>query len=371
MKFGLMVVLSRLLLCGFQGDTDAAKQRDIDRDLRIAERFAPVFYQALGPSPRFDYITRFDFDGDWRGDNNWANAADTRFPLTASVYYAVIETRTHYFVHYAVFHPRDYKGGQHGTLLSELLRVGVLLGGDYDPTGRAAEAVLAHENDLEGVLVVATKDGADVSTARPMIVETLAHNSFLRYVPSGSSLTGSPVKSEMSQPILFIESMGHGIQAWRDDSAQRRMARNGFLVYRYTGTADTPDRRSGQNVGYDLVPLLTSLWPRAQGGVNETYGEAHDYGALEVRVVERCTEVQRAAKVGLAGSAFRGFVGAAHMARPPWGWFDGFARERPLGEWFLQPAETIQRRWEPGESFSTTYTYHPFIGVNRGDRCTE
>ena len=82
-----------------------------DVDYQIAARFAPVFHQALGSSPRFDYITRFDFDGDWRGDNNWANAADTQYPLTATVYFNVSESPTHYFIHYAAFHPRDYKGG--------------------------------------------------------------------------------------------------------------------------------------------------------------------------------------------------------------------------------------------------------------------
>ncbi|MEO2195586.1 MAG: M48 family metallopeptidase, partial [bacterium] len=83
----------------------------VDRDHDIAVRLAPTFYQALGPDPRFDYITAFDFDGDWRGDNNWVNAADEQRRLPAWVYYAVSETRTHYFVIYAAFHPRDYKGG--------------------------------------------------------------------------------------------------------------------------------------------------------------------------------------------------------------------------------------------------------------------
>ena len=65
------------------------------------------------------------------------------------------------------------------------------------------------------------------------------------------------------------------------------------------------------------------------------------------------------------GSALNGVVGAANMSRPPWGWFDGQDRARPLGEWFLQPAEIIRRRWKLPESFSTTYTYHPFLGQFR------
>ncbi|MDE0828382.1 MAG: M48 family metalloprotease [Vicinamibacterales bacterium] len=155
-------------------------------DHEIAGRFAPTFHQALGPESRFDYITAFDFDGDWRGDNNWVNAADERRSLAASVYYAVSETRTHYFVVYAAFHPRDYKGGnERGALLSEVLRVG-----DFDPTGLSQDAVLAHENDMEGVLVVARKAGPEPRFAEVVRVETLAHNAFLKYTPSGVQPSG-------------------------------------------------------------------------------------------------------------------------------------------------------------------------------------
>lgn len=87
-----------------------AQSPGFDADLALAARYAPVFYQGLGQTPRFDYITNFDFDGDWRGDNNWQNADDPRFPLAAWVYFSVCETATHYFIHYAVFHPRDWKG---------------------------------------------------------------------------------------------------------------------------------------------------------------------------------------------------------------------------------------------------------------------
>ena len=123
----------------------------VARDREIAAAFAPVFYQALGDDSRADLITNFNFDGDWRGDNNWAHASDKRFKLLAYVYYAVSETPTHFFIHYAVFHPRDYKGGTGaGPLLSGAIREGVQKGGRYDPTGLSSEAVLAHENDMEG-----------------------------------------------------------------------------------------------------------------------------------------------------------------------------------------------------------------------------
>src|ERR1700704_2889032 len=126
---------------------------DSDHGREVAARFAPVFYQALGDKPRSDYITNFDFDGDWVGDNNWEHLDDKEFPLRAYIYYSVSETRTHYFIHYAVFHPRDYKGGERkGLILSEIIREGTKHATDHDPTGLMAEAGVAHENDMEGVL---------------------------------------------------------------------------------------------------------------------------------------------------------------------------------------------------------------------------
>jgi Zn-dependent protease with chaperone function len=337
--------------------------RNLARDREIAARFAPIFHQALGSVPRFDYITNFDFDGDWRGDNNWENAGDRRFSLKAYVYYAVFETRTHFFVHYAAFHPRDYKGGEkRGALLSEAMRIGVGLGGQYDPTGRSGEAVMAHENDLEGALVVAQKDSEDPAKARLILVETLAHNNYLKYTPPGSPLSGEPVQVDGVRPRLFVESKGHGIEAWRDEPYQNKQAEKGFLVYTFTGTAEDPEAASKGSVGYDLLPTFETFWTRARSGKNETCGEEHDYGILTARFADGAEDVEHHIRLGVMGSALHGVVGAANMSRPPWGWFDGQDRARPLGEWFLQPAETICRRWKLTESFSTTYTYHPFAG---------
>jgi hypothetical protein len=348
-------------------EPDAAlRSRNLARDREIAARFAPIFQQALGPAPRFDYITNFDFDGDWRGDNNWKNAEDARFPLKAHVYFAVFETRTHFYIHYAAFHPRDYKGGEkRGATLSELMRVGVQLGGQYDPTGRANEAVMAHENDLEGALVVTEKNGADVNKARLVLVETLAHNNYLKFTPPGSPLTGEPIAVDGVRPHLFIESKGHGIEAWRNDANQQKQAEKGFLTYTFTGRAEDPDTGSKNSVGYELVPTFDTFWPRARAGKNETLGVEHDYGVVTAMFAEGANNVERHIKLGVMGSALNGLVGAANMSRPPWGWFDGQDGGRPLGEWFLQPAETIRRRWNLPESFSTVYVYHSFLGQFR------
>jgi hypothetical protein len=326
------------------GKTTVTRGAESAADRALASRFAPVIHQGVGDHPRGDYITNFDFDGDWRGDNNWANADDRRYPLKAYVYYSVSETATHYFIHYAFFHPRDYKGGGFGgRLLSKAIGEGVRRGGKYDPTGLSADAVLAHENDMEGCLVVVSKNGADAASARVVIVETLSHDRFLKYAAEGFAANGfGRVAAEDGRPQLYVEPKGHGVSAY--DASKEKAKPDALLVYRFDGRAGNPEEAKEGEVGYQLLPLFTTLWPRARKGVGETYGTARAYrfAGLSVRASGKASS--RKLNV-TAGSAFLGKVGAPNMARPPWGWFD---REERLGD-----------------DFSAEYLHAPFLGVTR------
>jgi hypothetical protein len=331
-------------------------------DLEIAARFAPVFHQALGDKPRSDYITNFDFDGDWRGDNNWDHTDDKKFALRGYIYYAVSETKTHYFIHYAVFHPRDYKGGEtKGRILSEIIREGTKRGTKYDPTGWLEEAGVAHENDMEGCLLVIEKHGSDLDRAGVTFIETLHHNSFSPYLPGESAAKGyGQFRLEGQRVLLYVEPKGHGIKAYTLDEKQNEG--KDFLVYRFKGKAEDPEKQNDSSIGYDLLPIQTTLWARAKGGTsNITYGSTYDYGQVTINVVQAKGGITvRKITVGKVGVTFLGKAGGVNMARPPWGWFDKNARDTPLGRWFFDPAMTIKRDFKLGESFSTAYTRLPF-----------
>lgn len=336
------------------------------RDREIAARFAPIFYQGLGSQKRSDYITNFDFDGDWRGDNNWVNAEDRRFPLRAYVYYGVNETATHFFIHYAVFHPRDYKGGRLGNaLLSDLIREGVKRSGGYDPSGIAGDVAFAHENDMEGCLVVVLKRGDDLRRATVTCVETLSHSRFLKYVTENSSLKGfKRVRLEDHRPVLYIEPKGHGIKSY--EGHEKASSRKDMLIYTFTGRAGDPEDQRRRPVGYELLPLYETLWPRARNGINETYGMAHNYATINVSVAQSSGKItSQQIKLGSLGAAFSGKVGAQNMARPPWGWLDRSEREKLPGPWFFDPASITKRHFNMGSDFSTTYLHAPFLGVFR------
>ena len=345
-----------------------------DRDYQIAARFAPVFHQALGSSPRFDYITRVNFDDDWVGDNNWSNAEDSRHGLTASVYFNVSETPTHYFIHYAVFHPRDYKGGNvRGVILSEILREGATRHGDYDPTGLTQAAVLAHENDMEAALVVVEKASGLFGSTRVTYVETLAHNQFVQYEVDRRLFgrRGDGIRLHDEHPVLFIEPKGHGIEAFH--GGDQLADSEGVIVYRYTGEAEEPRAvvaaSATENVGYTLISMAETLWPFARELHSGLYGGAFDYQTWAVQVLDVNDQVrEHEVTLGEVGSLFRGTVGGRNMARPPWGWYDQDEQDdedHRQGEWFLTPAETIKRHFDLGDGFSTTYVHHPVLGVIR------
>ena len=339
-----------------------------ERDRQIAAQFAPQLHQGLGENPRADYITNFDFDGDWRGDNNWNNLNDRKFALRAFVYYSVSETPTHYFVHYAFFHPRDYKGDViTSTLLDSVLRQTLPRIGK-DPTGRADDVALSHENDLEGCLIVAVKNENDLQRAQVQYVETMAHNAYLKYyAPGVSSAVGDPIELDGSHPRLYAEPKGHGVMRYTSEAVQLNQKLKGVLVYNFTGRADEPDAQA-TTVGYDLVSIYDTLWQRAQKGANETFGETTDYAtrivqrvSLDAQAVQKIAPIEQA--FGQVGTAFLGKMGFQNKARPPWAWYDESERERPRGEWFFDPASVIARHFKLGAEWATTYSYNPYFKV--------
>lgn len=332
-------------------------------EIQIATKFAPIFHQALGSNPRADYITNFDFDGDWRGDNNWANLDDQRFKLLAYIYYSVMETQTHYFVRYAAYHPRDYKGGEvRGPLASRLLRRTSNVAGRFDPTGLLEQATLAHENDLEGVLVIAQKGPSGLDDSRIAYVQSLRHNSFVTFAAGESPTSFEKLTVEGNAAVMYIEPMGHGIEAFTGSDAQ--VVGKDFLVYRFTGTAEDPDLIKTGNIGYQLIPISNTLWPRSSPRHKDNkvmYGDLYDYGSISLKVLnQNGRAIDRKFNVGRRGSSFLGEVGGRNMARPPWGWFDNQRRSDKLGRWYFDPAGIVKDTLNADDSFSTVYTRTPY-----------
>src|SRR5262245_60962358 len=203
-----------------------AKQR------QVAEPWATVVFQETH-STVLDFITGFDYDGDWKGDNNWRNAY--LYDLPGRVYYAVIESTSHYFITFAFYHARDYTARP------------------YEGFAPKAE----HENDMEGCTLTIEKDGT--TFGKPILLETLAHDVFYKYnnrsvrrVSNGALKLDGSFTLVYGRPAVYVEAEGHGVKAASAGIVRGAESFPG-LVYRYTGKAGVPESNQDHQATYDLL----------------------------------------------------------------------------------------------------------------------
>ncbi|WP_299626976.1 hypothetical protein [uncultured Tenacibaculum sp.] len=249
-------------------------------DHQIAIHYAPVFFQDVdttdglcrnqSKSGSADWITAVNYDGDWNTKNNWENMVSGRDngKLIPYVYYYVTYTKTHYFILYAVYHPRDWTD------------VPFLCSLD------------SHENDMEGILITADRkengEFGDIINA-----QTIWHSSIYDY-------NKNEILLEDKQPQLYIEAKGHGMRAYQGSSDKD----GSYIKYYYNGQPGvSPDKNSRnlpQNINYNLIALENSLW------------------------------LQRNNPLTFAGASFVGDNGNGdNRANAPWGWKGGDICKNP------------------------------------------
>lgn len=190
-----------------------ALKPELERRLAVAKRFAPVFIQAVHPfraalpldvehvqggtiSAYEDYFLRVNFDRDWNVCNNVHSLARLsalspeerakRVDLVGAVYFAVQETRAHYFLHYAYYHVTDPK-----TTLTSVKGI--------------VHKEIRHVNDFEGALVVVRK-AANAAEDDIDFVVTMAHNHFVARQGSGLLRVASV---EVPRPKMSIGEGTH------------------------------------------------------------------------------------------------------------------------------------------------------------------
>jgi hypothetical protein len=319
MNAARLVALLLVLLPGLPG---VARAEDAAHRA-LAEHYAPVIFQE-SRSAVLDFITRFDYDGDWRGDNNWRNAYLHDLPGYA--YYSVIESTRHYFITYAFYHARDYTAKP------------------YEGFAPKAE----HENDMEGCTLTVEKDGSPFG--KVILLETLAHDVFYKYnnrsvrrVSNGALKLDGSLTLVDDRPAVYIEPEGHGVKAASAGMVRGSESFPG-LIYRYTGTASVPQGPHDHRATYDLLSIEDTLWAH-RFDVGSTFCCADAYA-------------MPGGTSATLGSAFNGPIGGC-AAKPPWGW-DQATDKIVKGDWFRDPltAYATQLRIE---DFSGTYTRNPYL----------
>lgn len=316
-----------------------AKETDANPYRRLAEHWAPFIAQETWWQPKSDVPTRFDFDGDWNGGNNWDNAETGS--SQAYVYYAAVETSTHWFLHYNFFHPRDYSDN--------------------------CIAGTCHENDNEGIILTVRKDGSEFGKLE--LMETLAHNNTYSFTNESRlrkgvhNIDGKIDLYDGYRPMVFLEAGGHGAQGTSGEHSLYSAARQEFksgtgitLVYR--GVAERPKHANDRLVGYDLLPIESTWWPRTNTSSEKTFDAEYVYEPFGGRP---------GAGMKFQGS-FYGRKEGVNKAKPFWGWHDERTRKGKVlntGQWALDPAYAVTRNltWPAELPVDLNYTYNPYLRI--------
>ncbi len=317
------------------------KAADNNRYRQLAEYWAPYLAQETWWQPKSDVPTRFDFDGDWNGENNWDNmeAGSSQ----AYVHYAAVETNTHWFLHYNFFHPRDYSDN--------------------------CIAGTCHENDNEGIILTIRKQGGEFGTLE--LMETLAHNNVYTYTNETRLRNGTHTidgKLEFydgHHPIVFIEAGGHGALGSAASESTFVVSKMEFkegtgITLLYKGAAERPQHGNDRNIGYDLISIEDEWWPRAKKSGERTFDAEYVYQPFGNRPGGGQKYV----------GSFWGRKHGANKAKPFWGWHDERTRRGKVlntGQWALDPAYSVTRNvnWPAALPVEQEYLYNPYLGIGQ------
>jgi len=223
-------VLSDMVLPEIKELTPLEKKQLADREL--AYYWAPIWFQdtalinvpapethdfdmAFPGDPDFydgwkrDLITRFNYDGNWKGNDNWDHLWEFQGNLSACIYYSVLETTTHWFIGYYDFHPRDWVPIEYIGIVDSI---------------ESWFSNRCHENDFEGAWLIVQKTGGKGTLVQ---MDTQAHNQYHSYSYSIDidDRKGEPLKQGLyepfggnpTHPLVWVEAGGHGCYGRRGD----------------------------------------------------------------------------------------------------------------------------------------------------------
>lgn len=240
-----------------EGQTPGLHKDQENSEIRqMAMKYGPIIFQEVDRGTRMlrqkprgteDFITGVDFDGDLKGNNNWEN--QPLYPLLPVIYHSVLETSTHYFISYSIYHPRDW---------------------NRYPLGHRAKPYSQHENDMENIQVVIAKNGNQKGV---LVLLSQAHlNSDFAAVRNSGIRIRKKVRFS-SKPVvlfndkgrispagthvgIFIERKGHGIYSLGNDKKVRYREKNGKL------TEIIKKRDGSRKIIWEKFPIVQYVpWP--------------------------------------------------------------------------------------------------------------
>lgn len=242
---------------------------------KIAEKYAPIFYQETSSQEEYkswDWILPLNFDQDWDLTNNIKNLKDlskrSLEKVPPVVYYALLETETHFFITYSIFHPAQWELNQR-------------------------KAIAWFENEMKHLQVVVRKNSIDSEDGRVVMVSIQNSSDSLKslgqdveiFCPHGmeiksQNLSKKPkpflicsdaegkMSSKGTHPMIVIQSGGHRL--WMLSLRKRSLRQKEKKIYTLKGDGlhyfpNKITRFPGKTKTYQLQSTLRTFWePKAE-----------------------------------------------------------------------------------------------------------
>lgn len=329
----------------------------------VAEKWAPHIYQAVGDasggSVNVDLPTRVDFDANLKARDNKSKARLGSTRNRASVYYSVVETKTHYFVMYSMYYP-----------------IRVVAGTD-------------HEHDFTGAVLVVDKASDALVLVDGVKAQASGTDTNLGFIPDTSTVNAVGSQQVRSFPAasledgthypMFVPAGEHEACAFPIDGNPPYCSHNagefptdaGILLkpgamgqtYMQAVDATAPlypnDGRTYKEMTYELIPLPASLWARRTDVGSELLWQATQvYSPLGM---DRPATTSQGSPIIVPTTLVSD--DAMSYGKPPFQWLRTSA-ESNSGQWLFDPAYLLLNKYEFGETWSQEYCYNIFLDVN-------
>ena len=321
--------------------------------LEVVYKYAPIIYQEISPDEKlqiYDFITSVDYDNDFQANNNEENI--TKFQLPATLYYSVLETKTHYFVNYSIYHPLDW---------SRLPW--------YFP-------YTWHENDMENIQVVIEKRENQPCNINFLITQAhlkssiySAHiqirNHFSRVEKESILQLDTNLTKKGFHPVLYIEKGGHGIH--NALSVQKKFSQlnppklKHQFVFLPSNSVQSYYEKGKYIFKYQLVNIYKSFWiPYLQReiiGNGKLMDGEFDYSdnLFNFKGLPRFFDSNR------WSGPFKKDSGISPFA------FSFSLLSKDLGILFFNPAKKYKDVFGLRDGWSTDYIFNPYCGATIKD----
>ena len=348
----------------------------------LAGKYAPLLYQATNSeSPQYDYLTRFDFDGDWVAENNVGSIKNMSAAIESQAYYSVTETKSHFFITYSFFYPYRFAEEEDDRFGNDVSGALVVVR-KIDEAPLAVETYFKKDNDErsfsflteESGLITAGKTFTDFHFDGLYPAATLFPDG--RYV--------GYLSSRKHESCLWLNENNGPLDGCFLNTGVKNSMQKIEYVFK-DGTVDALKKEGGkypqakESVGYGLIHLLDSWW------VRRTDVDQAQMWASEYTYVPHNKMIYQD-RPELSHPVPSVFVDPENTdnGRPPWAW-----KYNPLigttvynierGVWFLDPAVHFKQRhdqsnveWEDfdaqaGTGWSLEYCFNPYFSLDYRD----